>query len=80
MYLPKPLYEALPYIYLLAGVMFVAGAAYISHWYTGAPVYTFFGYFCVVAGLVVGLRRFAFRRQARKRAAEAVDSGTPTSD
>lgn len=66
MHLPKPLYEALPYLYLLAGVLFVVGAAYVSHWYTGAPVYTFFGYFCLVAGVAVALRRYTYRRAARK--------------
>lgn len=67
MHLPKPIYEALPYIYVLVGTMFIAGASYISHWYTGAPVYTFFGVFCLIAGLAVWARRYTFRRAARKR-------------
>ncbi len=74
MHLPKPIYEALPYFYVLAGVGFIAGAAYVSHWYTGAPVYSFFGYFCLVAGMAIGLRRFTYRRAARKQPA---DNGEP---
>lgn len=70
MHLPKPIYEALPYFYVLAGILFVTGASYISHWYTGAPVYMFFGLFCVVAGIAVWLRRVSYRRAARKRLAE----------
>ena len=73
MHLPKPIYEALPYFYVLAGVMFIAGAAYVSHWYTGAPVYSFFGFFCVVSGVSIWLRRFTYRRAARKRMTEDED-------
>ena len=67
MHLPKPIYEALPYLYVLAGVMFIAGASYVSHWYTGAPVYTYFGVFCLVGGVAVWVRRFTFRRAARRQ-------------
>lgn len=56
MWLSKPIYEGLPYFYLLVGVLTLAASMYVNHWYW--PTISFVtGVFCLVAGLVVLLKR-----------------------
>ncbi len=63
MWLPKPVYESLPLFYVLTGLLFIAGAAYVAHWLWAAPYYMVFGYLCVVSGVVLFLKRLSHRRQ-----------------
>lgn len=56
MWVSKPIYEGLPYFYLVVGVVTLAASMYVSHWYW--PTISFVtGLFCLVAGLVVLLKR-----------------------
>ncbi|MFO1378210.1 MAG: hypothetical protein U1F14_14550 [Steroidobacteraceae bacterium] len=62
MFLPKSVYEALPWLYGIAGIASLAvsyrlGSAVLS------TLLALFGVFTVVAGLVVALRRRDFREQ-----------------
>jgi hypothetical protein len=61
MWIAKPIYEALPYFYLVVGVMTLAASMYVNHWYW--PTISFVtGVFCLVAGLAVLLKRRDARR------------------
>jgi hypothetical protein len=64
MWIPKPIYESLPYFYLSVGVISLAASLYVNHWYW--PVICFgLGLFCLVAGLVVMLKRRDSRGRGR---------------
>ena len=53
MWLPKPLYEALPAIYVIVGVLFLCGATYLSFVHEAAPAYAAIGTVCILSGLLV---------------------------
>ena len=56
MWVSKPIYEGLPYFYLVVGAISLAASMYVNHWYW--PTISFsLGMFCLVAGLVVLLKR-----------------------
>lgn len=65
MFLPKPLYEALPYLYVAVGV-----TCLIASWrfaaQAGSSALALFGAGAVVLGLVVGLRRRDYRQQKQR--------------
>ena len=65
MWVSKPIYEGLPYFYLVIGVLTLCASMYVSHWYW--PTISFVtGLFCLVAGLVVLLKRRDARMQQRR--------------
>ena len=60
MWVSRPIYESLPYLYMLAGAASLAASMYINHWYW--PTICFVtGVLCLVAGLVVLLKRRDYR-------------------
>jgi len=60
MWVSRPIYESLPYLYMLAGAASLAASLYINHWYW--PTICFVtGLICLVAGLVVLLKRRDYR-------------------
>ena len=62
MWLPAPLYEALPYLYVLGGVMFIAGTMYIGTSAPGASLYIGCGLISIVYGAYI----FKLRSDARR--------------
>ncbi len=64
MWISKPIYEALPYFYLLAGIASLAASMYLAHWYWPTICFTL-GLGCLVAGLVVLLKRRDYRLDDR---------------
>lgn len=62
-WLPKALYDALPYFYLLAGVCALLASVYISGWVWLLPHYLLFAIACLHLGLVVFRRRSATRHK-----------------
>ena len=62
-WLPKGLYDALPYFYLVAGIAAFLATLYISNWLWVLPHYLLFSAACVHLGVLV-LRR---RRRPRER-------------
>ena len=64
MWISKPIYEALPYFYLLAGIASLAASMYLAHWYWPTICLTL-GLGCLVAGLVVLLKRRDYRLDDR---------------
>ena len=67
-WLSKPIYEILPYFYLLAGAACLFASLYLNYWYW--PIIGLVaGVICLVLGLVVFMRRRDFRmdnKPARK--------------
>lgn len=61
-WLPKFLYESLPYFYVLAGLAAFMATVYISEWFWVLPHYLLFSVGCVHLGIFVYRRR---RRSAR---------------
>tara|TARA_R110002049_G_scaffold210401_2_gene381237 strand:+ start:4158 stop:4370 length:213 start_codon:yes stop_codon:yes gene_type:complete len=64
MWVSKPIYESLPYFYLLVGVLTLASSMYVNHWYWPTICFVL-GLFCLVAGLVVLLKRRDSRMNER---------------
>ena len=62
-WLPKAIYDSLPYFYLVAGVAAFLATLYISNWLWVLPHYLLFSAACVHLGVLV-LRR---RRRPRER-------------
>lgn len=66
MWLPGPLYESLPYLYILGGVLFIAGTLYIGVDASGVSLYIACGLISIVYGVVVFVRRQAYRTTAEQ--------------
>ena len=65
----RPLYESLPYVYIVIGVAAVAASFTwrVADW---SPVLAVFGIVAIVGGLVLVLRRRDYRIQQRHYGAE----------
>jgi hypothetical protein len=65
MWISRPIYESLPYLYLLAGALSLGASMYLNH---GAwPTVCFVtGVVCLVGGLVVLLKRRDYRVTDRR--------------
>ena len=63
MWLPAPLYESLPYFYILGGALFNFGTGYIGVTAPGASLYIACGLISIVYGVVVFVRRQAHRAE-----------------
>ena len=70
-WLPKALYVALPYFYLMAGVAAFLATLYISNWLWMLPHYLLFSAACLHLGVLVLRRR---RRPRIRRDCAAPDS------
>ena len=56
-WLPKLIYDALPYFYLVAGISAFFTTLYISEWFWVLPHYLLFSAGCVHMGILVYRRR-----------------------
>lgn len=56
-WLPKAIYDSLPYFYLVAGVAAFLATLYISNWLWVLPHYLLFSAACVHLGVLVLRRR-----------------------
>lgn len=65
MWLPTPLYEALPFLYVSVGSLLIAGVAYIGFDVRSALFYFSLGVSCVLFGLLLYYVRYV-HRTARK--------------
>lgn len=60
MWLPRPLYESIPFYYIVLGAAAVAAAFFIDSWYW-AEISATGGVLSLVIGLVLVLRRKGYR-------------------
>ena len=61
LWIPKALYTALPFFYILAGIGALLATLYISDWFWVLPHYLLFSAACVHMGVLV------YRRRGRRR-------------
>jgi hypothetical protein len=64
MWIPTPIYEALPYLYIVGGVLFISGTLYIGLTATGATLYIGCGLVSIVYGAYILSKRHAYRSQS----------------
>jgi hypothetical protein len=67
MWLPGPIYESLPYLYIVGGVLFISGTLYIGVITSGATLYIACGLMSIVYGAYI----FKKRQDARQRTGRA---------
>lgn len=63
-WIPKFLYAALPYFYVLTGISALLATLYIGHWLWVLPHYLLFSAACVHMGILIYRRRFRARKGA----------------
>ena len=67
MWLPKPLYELLPYLYVLIGLLVIGAAALYTHGVLGSSISFFVGLAIIVLGVVVWMKRRSTRLDKASR-------------
>ena len=65
MWMPKPIYESLPYFYLIVGAVCLVASMYVNWWYWPTICFTI-GLGGLVAGLVVLLKRRDYRESDQR--------------
>ena len=70
-WLPKLLYDVLPYFYLASGVAAFLATLYISEWFWVLPHYLLFSAACLHLGILVYRRRKQHRQPRRETADNA---------
>lgn len=60
-WLPRVIYEALPFVYITTGFSAFFGTLYVPEWYWIVPYYFLFACGCIHAGLYVWIRRYVAR-------------------
>jgi hypothetical protein len=64
-WLSKPFYETLPYLYVIAGVLLLLASLYLNYW-LWPTIGLISGVLCLVLGLFILLRRREFRTGSEK--------------
>jgi hypothetical protein len=57
LWLPKFVYDAIPYFYIVSGLAAFLATLYVSEWFWVLPHYLLFSIACVHLGVVVYIRR-----------------------
>jgi hypothetical protein len=63
MWLPGPIYESLPYLYTVGGVLFISGTLYVGVTSNSAALYIACGLISIIYGTFI----FKMRQDARQR-------------
>ena len=63
MWLPGPIYESLPYLYIVGGVLFISGTLYVGVASNSAALYIPVGLMSIIYGTFI----FRKRQDARQR-------------
>ena len=66
MWLPTPIYESLPYVYVVVGLLLISGATYIGIETGETSVYLGAGAVSVLSGVLVYVRRATARASKRE--------------
>lgn len=66
MWLPTPVYESLPYMYVAIGLLLIAGAAYIGIDSRETAIYIGSGAIAVLSGVFVYVRRTVARTKQNR--------------
>ena len=65
LWLPRVVYEALPYLYIGLGAVALASALFSPDWTWVVPYVVLLGLICLHAGLAIAALRYRFRRRPR---------------
>jgi hypothetical protein len=63
MWLPEPIYESLPYLYVVCGALILSATVYVGIDTAGTLYYLLIGIFSILGGVVIYLRRMTARKQ-----------------
>lgn len=75
LWLPRIVYEALPYFYVVLGLAALASALYAPGWAWILPYLVLLGLACLHAGLGIVTLRYRFRRRQEGPLPSSRDSG-----
>ena len=75
MWIPGPIYESLPYAYIIGGVLFISGTLYIGLTAPGASLYIACGLISIIYGAAIFSKRQAPR--SKSRTADATHTAGP---
>lgn len=70
--LSKPLYETLPFLYILSGFLAIGGSYVLGH-HVWSDIVLVLGIFCVLGGVVVLLRRRDYRARRAEYPGKSLD-------
>ena len=80
MWLPTPVYESLPYVYVVIGILLISGATYIGIETGESSVYLGAGAVSVLSGILVYVRRATARSNRKKPNLSATVTELPQSN
>jgi hypothetical protein len=66
MWIPTPIYERLPHILLLVGLIFMSTVMYLGLDHPQAPMYFGAGFFCCLWSMVIFSLRLRYRRPVKR--------------
>lgn len=72
LWLPRGVYEAIPYLYLLTGALALLSAIYSETWAWILPYVVLLGLVCLHAGIAILTLRYRFRRRLPAAAKSSV--------
>ena len=70
LWLPRVVYEALPYLYILFGITALASAMYTPSWFWILPYVFLLGLVCLHTGLALAALRYKFRASRKSKQGE----------
>lgn len=76
-WLPKLLYDSLPYFYLFAGLASFFAGLYVNAWFWVLPHYILFAAACIHLGGAVYLKRCRYRARNESEEAATLDLPAP---
>jgi uncharacterized membrane protein len=75
MWIPTPIYERIPQLWLLLGLLFMSSGVYLGFDYELTFLYFGTGVFCVVWGARIFVMRHVFRNKALDESLESESAG-----
>ena len=76
MWLPTPIYERLPHVLLLVGLVFMSTVMYMGPYHPQTPIYFGAGFFCCLWSMVIFTLRLRHREPAQRGESAAQESDT----
>ena len=71
-WLPKPIYELIPYSYVFTGFLALVASMYLNSWYW-PNICLVIGFALLIAGLTIGLKRRDYRQNRRPPGIEDIE-------
>ncbi len=63
-WISKPFYESMRFLYILAGISLLIGSLYLNYWFW-PTICLVSGFICLIFGLLIMLRRRDFRTDSK---------------